>query len=380
MTKHIAVLSGKRGGYGAMKPLLKALDKDVEIKLSLILTDQHLNREFGNTYQEVEQDFTIAGLIDMNQKSSSELHRAEALGNCMAKMAILLDELRPDLLLLYGDRGEVLSTAVAAVHLRIPIAHLQGGDLSGNIDEQMRHAITKLSHLHYPSTKESAERIISMGESPSRVKVVGDNHVDGIVSEAYTRPQEVRSELNIDRDIRPIIFLYHPETTRNRDIKHDTHQILKVISEKKIRTIIVYPCSDAGYTDVISAFDAFRGEKQFSFHKNISAENFWGLLNIANLIIGNSSCGLIETPYFGIPAINVGKRQEGRACSSNVIHCEPVQKELNQALDQALHDTNFRNTAKNAKKIFGDGLAWRRIYEDLKSLEISENLFDKRFV
>lgn len=161
--RHIAVLTGKRGGYGAMKPLLHAIDNDPHFRLSLIVTDQHVNPRFGATATEIVRDFKIASAVDMEQEDGSALARARALGLCLNRMPGVLNELRPDILILYGDRGEVLATALASIHLGIPIAHLQGGDLSGNVDELMRHAMTKLSHLHFPSTLESANRIRGMG-------------------------------------------------------------------------------------------------------------------------------------------------------------------------------------------------------------------------
>jgi GDP/UDP-N,N'-diacetylbacillosamine 2-epimerase (hydrolysing) len=378
LIQHVAVLTGKRGGYGAMKPLLRALDTDPEMRMSLIATDQHVNPKFGNTRAEIERDFKLAAVVDMQQQSAQPVDRARALGVCLTGMASALDELSPDLLMLYGDRGEVLAAATAAVHLRIPIAHLQGGDVSGNIDDPMRHAISKLAHVHYPSTETSADRLLAMGEEPWRVQVVGDNHVDGIVSGDFTESSIVRERLGIQESEHPIVVLYHPETIRPRDQRADMAHILRAVSARSTRSLVVYPCSDAGHDDVISAFETVRGSPEFTFHQNIDAENFWGLLNIASVIIGNSSCGLIESPYFGLPAVNVGKRQEGRASSQNVIHCEAEPAALSAALETALEDSSFRIQATRPAKPFGNGLAWQRIHQHLKSVRIDSRLFNKR--
>lgn len=374
----MAVLTGKRGGYGAMKPLLRALDTDPEMRMSLIATDQHVNPKFGNTRAEIERDFKLAAIVDMQQQSAQPVDRARALGVCLSGMASALDELSPDLLMLYGDRGEVLAAATAAVHLRIPIAHLQGGDVSGNIDDTMRHAISKLAHVHYPSTENSASRLLGMGEEPWRVHVVGDNHVDGIVAGDFTESSIVRARLGIQEFEHPIVVLYHPETTRPRNQRADMIHILEAVSARSTRSLVVYPCSDAGYDDVISAFETVRGLPGFTFHQNIDAEDFRGLLNIASVIIGNSSCGLIESPYFGLPAVNVGKRQEGRASSQNVIHCEPEPAALSAAMGKVLGDSSFRDQATLPTRPFGDGMAWCRIHKHLKSLRADSKLFDKR--
>lgn len=376
--RHIAVLTGKRGGYGAMKPLLRALDADPELRLSLIVTDQHLNERFGATISEVEREFKVSAAVDMEQVDGSALARAKALGTCLNRISDVLQDLRPDILVLYGDRGEVLATAVAAIHLGIPIAHLQGGDLSGNIDELMRHAMTKLSHLHFPSTPTSADRIRRMGEEEWRIHVVGDNHVDPIVAGDYTDAATLRQRYNISEGEKPIIILQHPETTRRRDHYGDMHTILDAVLERGTRTIIIYPCSDQGYDEIVCAIQEVETRPGVSVHRNIDAHDFRGLLAIAGVMVGNSSAGLIETPYFQLPAINIGQRQSGRAHAENVIHCEPLRNAIATALATALDDPHFATTAARCSRPFGDGLAWRRVLGVLKTVELGPQLLNKR--
>lgn len=376
--KNIAVLTGKRGGYGAMKPMLRLIDQDPSLRLSLIVTDQHLNPAFGATIGEVERDFTIAGKVAMDQTGDTPVERSRALGRCLERISDLLAELKPDLLVLYGDRGEVLAAATAALHLQIPLAHLQGGDVSGNADELIRHAVTKLAHLHYPSTEDAAERLIGLGEEAWRVNCVGDNHVDPIVAGNYTSSQGVRERFAIKQGNKPIIVLYHPETTRKRDHYADMKEILDTVLEQNRRTIIVYPCSDAGYQKIIRAVDEVRSSKGVSIHKNIDAPDFHGLLAIADVMVGNSSAGLIETPYFGLPAINIGERQKGRLSAENVLYCEADKPAIEAALDTALNDSNFRIGAENCSRPFGDGKAYERVVEHLKSVAFGAQLLDKR--
>jgi UDP-hydrolysing UDP-N-acetyl-D-glucosamine 2-epimerase len=281
---------------------------------------------------------------------------------------------------LYGDRGEVLATALAAVTLRIPIAHLQGGDVSGNVDEVMRHAVTKLAHLHFPSTESSCRRILAMGEEPWRVLTVGDNHVDLIVAGEYTDAATIRERFRISAGERPIVVLVHPETTRRRDGCADMTRLLEAAVAERRRTVVVYPCSDHGYEDIIRAIHTFEGRPGLSIHKNIDAPDFWGLLAVAGVMIGNSSAGLIETPYFRIPAINVGERQKGREHADNVIHCDYEPEDLRAALARALRDSEFERVVHTCAQPFGDGFAWRRIVERLKSVELGAALLDKRLV
>lgn len=376
--RHIAVLTGKRGGYGAMKPMLRAIDTDPLLRLSLIVTDQHVNPRFGATATEVARDFRIAAAVDMEQADGSPVARGRALGLCLNRMPDVLDELRPDILVLYGDRGEVLATAIAAIHLGIPIAHIQGGDLSGNVDELMRHAMTKLSHLHFPSTAESAERIRSMGEEEWRIHVAGDNHVDPIVAGDYSDERTVRQRYGIAEGERPIVVLQHPETTRRRDHYADMRALLEAVLERGHRTIIVYPCSDQGYDEIVRAIREVKSHPGVSVHQNIDAPDFWGLLAIAGAMVGNSSAGLIETPYFKLPAINVGQRQLGRAHAENVIHCDADRQSVAGALATALGDSRFRERVAHCSRPFGDGFAWQRVVEVLRTVAIDADLLNKR--
>lgn len=378
--RHIAVLTGKRGGYGAMKPMLAAMDADPSIQLSLLVTDQHVNPKFGSTITEIEKDFSVAAAVDMEQKDGSSPSRSRALGVCLTKMSDVLAELAPDIIVLYGDRGEVLVTAVAAVTLRIPIAHLQGGDVSGNVDEVMRHAVTKLSHLHFPSTETSAQRILGMGEEEWRVSVVGDNHIDTIVAGEFAGRQRLEEKYNIPAGEKPIVVLLHPETTHTRDGYKDMQTLMQAVLAQGRRTFVVYPCSDHGYEDIVRAINEYEDYENVSLHKNIDAPDFWGLLSIASAMIGNSSAGLIETPYFRIPAINLGLRQIGREHGNNVIHCGFDAKEIEDALNKAINDADFLATVADCEQPFGDGYAWRRIVERLKAVETGLPLLDKQFV
>lgn len=361
-----------------MKPMLRVMADDPDIRLSLLVTDQHVNPKFGSTIVEIERDFTVAAAVDMEQVDGSPLGRSRALGVCLTKMSDVLGQLKPDIIVLYGDRGEVLVTALAAVTQSIPIAHLQGGDVSGNVDEIMRHAITKLSHIHFPSTAASGQRVLQLGEESWRVHVVGDNHVDSIVAGDYTDAQTVRTKFAVPAGESPIVVLLHPETTRERDGYRDMCVLLDAVLSEMRRTFVVYPCSDSGYEGIVRAIEEYAGAPGLSVHKNIDAPDFWGILAIAGAMVGNSSAGLIETPYFKIPAINIGDRQRDREHGSNVIHSEYTPNALRKALATALRDDDFRHSVVNCRTPFGDGFAYRRIVDQLKSVVLDERFVNKR--
>ncbi|MCB2102839.1 MAG: UDP-N-acetylglucosamine 2-epimerase (hydrolyzing) [Rhodobacterales bacterium] len=378
MTRKVFVLTGKRGGFGAMKPMLRLIEADPDLTLQLVVTDQHVSDRFGRTIQEVEREFAVAAAVDMEQADDRPDSRSRALATCMYKMTGVLADLAPDICLLYGDRGEVLSTAFAATMLGLPIGHLQGGDVSGSVDEQVRHAVTKLSHLHFPSTRESGERIVAMGEDPWRVHVVGDNHIDLIVAGEYLDRDTVARTLNLDPARPVVVVLQHSETTEPDAAHPQMVETLEAVRAAGQQAVVVYPCSDPGYEGIVRAIGELATGPDFQVHKNLDAPLFWGLLAMAAVFVGNSSAGLIETPSFRLPAVNIGRRQEGRLHAGNVIHCGHDRAAIGAAIDRALHDAAFRRAVETCAQPFGDGQAGARIVRVLKDQPLDDRLLVKR--
>jgi GDP/UDP-N,N'-diacetylbacillosamine 2-epimerase (hydrolysing) len=375
--RKIFVLSGKRGGFGAMKPMLRLLRDEPNFTLQLVVTDQHLSERFGKTIKEVEQEFSVAAAVDMEQADDTPRGRAYALGTCAHRMSDVIADLRPDVCVLYGDRGEVLATAMAAMTIMVPIAHLQGGDVSGSLDEPMRHAITKLAHLHFPATEESAERIRRMGEEPWRVHVVGDSHIDSIVAGEFMPARQVYELLDLDRNKPVVVVLQHSETTAPDAAYSQMAATLAAVRDTGLQAVVVYPCSDAGFEGIIRAIDEFALPPQFRVRRNLDASIFWGLLAIASVLVGNSSAGLIETPSFRLPAVDVGRRQEGRLHAENVIHVGHNRATIGPAIDRAMSPA-FREIARHCRQPFGDGRAGERVVEHLRSAEPKSRLLVKR--
>jgi UDP-hydrolysing UDP-N-acetyl-D-glucosamine 2-epimerase len=378
MQRKIMVLTGKRGGFGAMKPMLRLLRDDPAFDLQLVVTDQHLSKLFGTTVLEVEQEFSIAASVDMEQRDGSAVGRALALGVCARGVAEALDRLKPDLCLLYGDRGEVLATAMVATAMGIPIGHLQGGDVSGSVDEQVRHAVTKLAHLHFPSTEESAERILNLGEEPWRVTVTGDHHLDSIVAKEYATRDEVSRVTGFGSAQPVVVVLQHSETTAPARSYQQMLETLYAVRRLGLQTVVIYPCSDVGYEGVIRAIEEVALAPQFRVFKNLDAPVFWGLLSAATVLVGNSSAGIIETPSFLLPCINIGRRQENRLCAENVIHVAHDREAIYSALTKAVYDGDFKATAAASKQIYGDGLAGKRTVEALRQLGVDNRILIKR--
>lgn len=376
--RKIFVLTGKRGGFGAMKPMLRLLRDADDMELQLVVTDQHVSARFGNTIKEVEQEFKVTSAVDMEQEGDAPHQRAKALGVCLTRMSDVLEDLRPDVCVLYGDRGEVMATAVAATNMGIPIAHLQGGDVSGSVDEQVRHAVTKLAHLHFPSTRESGERIARMGEEPWRIHVVGDNHIDLIVAGEYASRVEVARALDLDPTQPVLVVLQHSETTAPDAAYAQMVETLTPVRELGMQTVVVHPCSDVGFGGIVKAIGELATGPRFRVRVNLDAPIFWGLLAMASALIGNSSAGIIETPTFRLPAINVGRRQEGRLHAENVLHVPHERAAIAAALQRALHDEAFRAAVKNCSQPYGDGHAGQRVVDVLRSTRLDRGLLVKR--
>lgn len=377
-TRHICVLSGKRGGFGALTPTMDAIVTRSGMKLSVLVTDQHLYERFGRTVTEVESKFPIAAAIDMEQRGDSNRDRTRAIGVCLTKAADVLADLAPNILLTIGDRGEVLACCIAAHNLRIAIAHIQGGDISGSLDEPVRHALTKLAHIHFPSTEASARRILAMGEESWRVHVAGDTHVDQVLLGRVTGADELRTRYRLPVNEPFLLVLQHSDSTEPDSSRAQMAETVAAALSVGQRTLFVYPCSDQGFEGIIAEIEAVKDKPSVSIHKNIPAPDFAGLQAIAGCLIGNSSAGLIEAPYFGLPAVNVGDRQIGREHTGNVLHVPYDRFKIRAAVERALFDAGFRNACKNLTPPFGDGTAYRRITEVLATVPLDARLLNKR--
>ena len=312
--RRICVWSGKRGGFGALVPTMESITQHPDLELLLVVTDQHLYDQFGKTVTEVESQFPIAARIDMAQRGDTNADRARAIGHCVEESVGVIQELAPDILLIIGDRGEVLAASIVAHNMRIAIAHIQGGDVSGSLDEPVRHAITKLAHIHFPATQASADRIIAMGEEPWRVHVAGDPHLDPILIGNMTPEAELRARYDLPADAPFLLVLQHSDSTIPGDsgvqMKETVAAVTSFRSPDSLR-LSLFRCKVT--TGVISQIEAAGAPPMISVHKNIPAPDFCGSpKDLPPSLVGNSFAGLIEAPYFGLPAINIGLRQIGR--------------------------------------------------------------------
>lgn len=380
--RRICAFSGKRGGFGAYLPLMQLIDRDPDLDLLILLGDQHGSEEFGRTVDEVRAAFpeTAIELVEMGagRGDTAEL-RVENLAAGLAGAVRVFAERRPDVVLVHGDRGEHLLVAFAALNLGIVVAHTQGGDRSGNIDEIQRHAITKLAHLHFPETEAAAERLRRLGEDEWRIHVVGSTYVDRIVNELYVPAPEARRRLGLDPEEPFLLVILHPDTFLDREANRRLAEaVFAGVAETGLRAVATYPCSDPGYEGVLAALHEAEDSGRLVVRRNIENDVYLGLMSEAEALVGNSSAALVEAPYFRLPAVNVGRRQEGRARDANVLDVAEASSEAVAAAIVHVRESAFRRSLDALEPRLGDGRTAERIVEVLRRIEPSDALLRKQ--
>ena len=333
----------------------------------------HLMREFGYSIDEIKMDNFNLHIVDQTFKKDDERSMSEFIGNLITDLTNLFSQINPDIVLLLGDRGEMLAGAIVASYLQIPIAHIHGGDVSSTVDDAARHAITKFANIHFPATELSASRIRQMGENPDNIFVVGAPGLDSIIKSKNNIDEEyLKNEYNIEKDF--VLVLQHPVSLEVNDSAFQISQTLDAIAQTDYQTILVYPNADAGGRAMISKIN----EYDVDAYKNIPHEDFIGLLGMASILIGNSSSGIIESSSFKLPVINVGTRQSGREKASNVIDVDYNQEEILKAIDY-INSDEYQTQLNHCINPYGDGNASGRICDTLKNIELTKDLLNKQF-
>lgn len=318
--KKIAVITGTRAEYGIFKSVLNEIEAKAGLRLSLIVIGMHLSLEFGHTVDEIERDgFKIGAKIAVLHGEDTKASMAKSIGECLTKAAEALKLIKPDILLVLGDRSEMLVGAVAATYMGIAIAHIHGGEISGNVDEPVRHAITKLAHIHFPATQESAERIIRMGEEFWRVHVVGAPGLDLILNERILGSKKVAAKYGLEVSKPVLLVLQHSVVTEADQASDQIRQTLEAVKELKHQAVLIYPNADAGGRRMIRVIKEYEKYPFVKTFKSVPHEEYLGLMRLASVMVGNSSSGIIEAPSFGLPVVNIGTRQKGRQRAGNVI-------------------------------------------------------------
>ena len=347
--KKICVITGTRAEYGLLSGVMRLIRESKTSELQLIVTNMHLSEEHGNTYQEIENDgFIIHKKVYMNASSDSPHAIVHSMGQALSGFADAFVDLQPDIVLVLGDRYEILAAVSAALLFSIPIAHLYGGEITeGAIDDSIRHAITKMSNIHFTATEEYKKRVIQLGENPNTVFHVGSLGVENSKKIPLLSKQELEQSLSFEITPNTILVTYHPVTREHQSANSQITALLSALEKlEHIRILFTFPNSDAEHSIIREAILTFTKKHA---HRSIAIPSlgmvrYLSALQYVGAVVGNSSSGIIEAPSFGIPTVNIGTRQKGRICAESVIHCDATCDSIVHATQQAL-SSEFRTHA-----------------------------------
>lgn len=384
--KKIAVITGTRAEFGLLKPLINQIEKSNSFQLQLIATAMHLSPEFGYTISEIEKSgFQVDRKVECLLSSDTAVGVTKSMGLALIGFADALEELSPDLVIILGDRSEMLAAASAAMIANIPIAHIHGGETTeGAYDESIRHAITKMSYYHFASTETYRQRIIQLGESPDRVFNVGAIGLDSIQSLDLLNKNEFEKSIDFKLGKRNVLVTFHPVTLENNSAAVQFKAILDALKTfENTHFIFTLANSDKNgriINQMIEKFVAENKVNSISF-KSLGQLRYLSALQYIDVVLGNSSSGIIEVPYFKIPTINIGDRQKGRVMPKSVINCEPKKDFIKEALIKAFNPT-FKEKIKNQEQLYGNGNAVEKIMPVLSNMptdDLKKPFYDLKF-
>jgi len=380
--RKVCVVTGSRAEYGILRPLLAALRADPGFELRLVVCAMHLSATFGLTYREIEADgFAIDRRVEMAPDADTAAGVTKSIGRGCIGFADAFAELKPDLLVLLGDRYEILAAAAAALVARIPVAHIHGGELTeGAIDDAIRHAVTKMSHLHFCAAEPYRQRVIQLGEAPERAFTVGALGLDNLAAIPLMSRHELETDLDFRFGDRMVVVTYHPATLEAGDPAAGLAALLKALDRfPELRAVITYPNADAGANALIDGIEAYaaRRKGRVLLVKSLGTRRYLSLVAQAAAIIGNSSSGIIEVPSFRVPTVNLGTRQRGRLRARSIVDCAEEPEAILRAIQTAL-SSEFRAGFMGMANPYGDGKTAPRILERLRAADL-EALPMKRF-
>lgn len=376
--RKVAVFTGTRAEYGLLYWLLKDLQQDSEIELQLLVSAMHLSPEFGMTYQQIETDgFTITEKVEMLLSSDSAVGTAKSIGLGVLGFADALERMKPDVLVVLGDRFEALAVTQAAMILRIPIAHIHGGEITeGAYDDAIRHAITKLSLLHFTSTEAHRNRVIQLGEHPSRVFNVGAVGLDHLQRSKMFSLAELSASLNFKLEQPYFLVTYHPVTLANEPAKASFENLLKALDAfPQHQIILTYPNADDGGREIIPLLEAYAKQQpsRVLAIPSLGQKRYLSAVKHAAAVVGNSSSGIIEVPSFKVPTVNIGERQRGRLSAESVFSCPSNTAAIIETLQIGL-----KSDLTEVVNPYGKGKASEAILKQLKAADLSvvKNFYD----
>jgi UDP-hydrolysing UDP-N-acetyl-D-glucosamine 2-epimerase len=373
--RKICIVVNSRANYGRIKSVMRAVQNHPNLELQLIIGASALLYRFGNVADLIRSDgFEASATVYSIVEGETPTTMAKSTGMAIMELATQFENIKPDIALTVADRFETMATAVAASYMNIPLAHTQGGEVTGNIDESVRHAVTKLSHLHFPATAQAAEYLVRMGEDPETVHYTGCPAIDLVADLDLTLPADIFTRYKgVGADLDPakpyLVVLQHPVTSEYGSGFDQINQTLKAVERIGMQTAWLWPNVDAGSDDISKGLRMYREEKTpdwLHMYRNFSVEDYARLINGAQCLVGNSSSALREGAYLGVPAVNIGNRQQGREHGENVVHVANDAEAISAAIS-----SQISNGRHSRSELFGDGSAGGKIADILASAEIN---------
>lgn len=377
MRKKVLIVTERRADYSKFRPILNEIRKSPKLEYYLVVTGSHLMREHGLTINEIRNDgFKIFSQFSMydRKRSDSGSQMVKAFGKAAISLSKIIEKVKPDIILAGFDIGANLAAAIAGAHMNIIVAHVEGGEVSGTIDESIRHATTKFSHIHFVTNKTAADRVIKLGEDPKMVFVVGNPSLDSIIQVKNIPMQKLAKEFNLDQKKPFVIILQHTVTSEVERVDKYIKETLAAIKELKIQAVLIHGNADAGSQRISKIIK----DSNIQHHFTVSFEKYVNLLKNASALVGNSSSGIMEAPFLHVPTVNIGSRQAGRLRSSSIIDVGYNKEEIKDAIRKALYDKRFLERVKHAKSQYGDGNASKKIVHLLEKIDVRRIPIQKR--
>lgn len=381
--RKIVAFTSNRSEFGVLVPILKAIEKHQSLDLSLIIAGAHYSKEHGFTVSEIlNENFKISGKIPFSHSVINHSNIAESVGSLTQNCSKILKKVKPDIVLLLGDRFELLAPATAAFLNKIAVAHISGGDntAGGIMDDTIRHTVSKLAHIHFPGSELSRKRLLSMGEEPWRVFNVGEPCIDNLFSEEIPPAEAIASHFGIDLNRPLIMCTIHPPPLQDGKPGVATGKVLTALKSVDAQKLITYPNGDPGSREIISRMKDFIHEKDFIFEKSLGRLKYISLLKKCACVIGNSSSVIVECPPLRIPSINLGTRQLGRFQAKSILNATFDIDKIKKCLHKAIDDKYWRRNISKCKSPFGEGRTGEKIADILSTIDIGQNLLNKKYI
>lgn len=371
--KKILFLTGTRADYGKMKPLMMALERDKGFEVFIFVCGMHLSEKFGSTYMEILKDGykNVYVAFGISQTPNMSIN----LGNTITALSGYVENVKPDMLIVHGDRMDALAGATVGALHNLIVAHIEGGELSGTIDESIRHAISKFAHIHFVCNEEAKRRLIQLGEEPKRIFIIGSPDIDVMMNDNLPQIEKAKARYNIPFDSYGIL-MYHPVTTEYDKVGKNVKAVVDAIISSNRNYIAIYPNSDLGSEVILNEYKRFINVPSIVMYPSLRFEYFLVLLKNAEFIIGNSSAGIRESGIYGIPAIDIGTRQSGRYSTSKLKNIQHVNEEASEILEAIDHVGDYKTSAY----AYGDGNSTRRFMNIIKDKTFWNIEIQKRFI